>query len=59
MSDGRFAALGGNRSTSAFEALTRNDGVHWQSLSSMHEAREYLACAAVVGSIIVAGGIDH
>jgi hypothetical protein len=62
MSDGRFAVLGGKNlggvATSSCEALAigDNDG-HWEPLLPMHDARAYFACAAVAGSVVVAGGL--
>ena len=66
MSDGRFAVLGGQTlggsPTSSCEALELDgDGeaaAYWVPLPSMHEARCQFACAAVAGSIIVAGGYN-
>jgi hypothetical protein len=61
MSDGRFAVLGGESnsvSTTLCEALTFDDGdAHCEPLSPMHDARQYFACRAVAGCVIVAGGI--
>jgi hypothetical protein len=61
MSDGRFAVLGGRCSngdtTSSCEVLAFSDGVaHWEPLPPMHVSRNYFACGAVAGCIIVAGG---
>jgi hypothetical protein len=59
LSDGRFAVLGGysyGAFTSSCEALTLGDDEHWSPLPPMRESREYFACAAVAGCIIVAGG---
>jgi hypothetical protein len=59
-SDGRFVVLGGLSSSgqalSSCEALAVGDGEHWEHLPPMHDARIGLACAAVAGCIIVAGG---
>jgi hypothetical protein len=60
MSDGRFAVLGGESggvTTSSCEALVVDDGdAQWQSLPPMNDARNYFACGAVAGCVIVAGG---
>ena len=64
LSDGRFAVLGGMsniQSTSSCEALVVGDDAHWAPLAPMHESREYFACAAVAGCVVVApvGMITH
>ena len=64
LSDGRFAVFGGMDTSNATimmssscEALTLDaDGERWDVLPSMHEARCELACAAIGGCVIVAGG---
>ena len=61
MSDGRFAVLGGWRGSgpmSSCEALDlgSDTDAHWVPLPSMHQPRSCFTCAAVAGSIIVAGG---
>jgi hypothetical protein len=61
MSDGGFAVLGGGNldgdGTSSCEALVTSDGTeHWAPLSSMHDSRDFFACEAIAGCIIVAGG---
>jgi hypothetical protein len=62
MSDGRFAVLDGETSSyssSSCEALVVGDDAHWAPLSPMHEPRRYVACAAVAGCVIVAGGVGR
>jgi hypothetical protein len=62
LSDGRFAVLGGYSTgsyTSSCEALTLGDDEHWAPLPRMRESREYFACAAVAGCVIVAGGFPQ
>jgi len=66
LSDGRFAVLGGNEddgnndaSLSSCEALTVGHDEQWELLPPMHEARAFFACAAVAGSIVVAGGFQR
>jgi hypothetical protein len=59
LSDGRFVVLGGEANyeiLSACEALLVGDDERWAMLLPMHEARSEFACAAVAGSIVVAGG---
>jgi hypothetical protein len=62
LSDGRFAVFGGGRGnsytpTSSCEVLTLDGDIErWDPLPPMHEAREYFACAAIGGCVIVAGG---
>jgi hypothetical protein len=65
MSDGRLAVLGGHSNlwphqqvvTSSCEALAiGDDDEHWEPLLPMHDPRDYFACAAVAGCVIVAGG---
>jgi hypothetical protein len=60
MSDGRFAVLGGGGTavgTSSCEALAiGDDDAHWEPLLPMHDARDVVACSAVGGCVIVAGG---
>ena len=59
MSDGRFAVLGGEGvggSLSSCEALVTGDTAQWVSLPPMNDSREFFACAAVAGCVIVAGG---
>ena len=59
LSDGRFTVIGGystGASTSSCDALTLGDDEHWAPLPPMHDSRAFLACAAVAGCIIVAGG---
>ena len=63
MSDGRFAVLGGydinkHHVLSSCEALVLggDDAPRWELMAPMHEPRVDFACAAVAGSIIVAGG---
>jgi hypothetical protein len=63
MSDGRFAVLGGMLSngvpTASCEALVVDDGdTHWEPLPPMHAARDFFACGAVAGCVIVAGGLN-
>jgi hypothetical protein len=66
LSDGRFAVFGG---TTAFaDASTRiaacevlildGEGERWEPLPPMHDARLGMACVAVGGCVIVAGGDD-
>jgi hypothetical protein len=71
MSDGCFAVLGGRvlsatQGTSRYhryvttalcEALTVDGYAHWAPLPPMHDAREWFACGAVAGCVIVAGGV--
>jgi hypothetical protein len=64
LSDGRFAVFGGM--TTDLDASTRTvscevldlvgDEERWYPLPPMHEARAGLACVAVGGCVIVAGG---
>jgi len=59
MSDGRFAALGGNNHNddiSSCKSLMVGEDEHWHSLPPMHHARSNFTCAAVARCIIVAGG---
>jgi hypothetical protein len=60
MSDGRFAVLGGESfnhvPTSSCEALVVDGDAQWEPLPPMHAAREYFACGAVAGCVIVIGG---
>jgi hypothetical protein len=60
LSDGRFAVLGGysvgSGSLSSCEALTIGAAAHWEPLPPMHDYRDCVACAAVAGCVIVAGG---
>jgi hypothetical protein len=59
LSDGRFAVLGGisnSAYTSSCEGLTLGHDEHWSALQPMHDSRGHIACAAVAGCIIVAGG---
>jgi hypothetical protein len=60
MSDGRFAVLVGygmgSGSLSSCEALVMGAAAHWEPLPPMHDAQSGLACAAVAGCVIVAGG---
>jgi hypothetical protein len=62
LSDGRFAVFGGADAngtiSSLCEALTLDiDIASWDALPPMHEPRCPLACAAVGGCVIVAGGV--
>jgi len=62
LSDGRFAVLCGYSTgsyTSSCEALTLGDDEHWAPLPPMRDSREYFACAAVAGYVIVAGGFPQ
>jgi hypothetical protein len=62
MSDGRFAVLGGSGmggTLSSCEALVIGDAEHWEHMPPMHDARGFLACGAITGCVIVAGGTDH
>ena len=62
MSDGRFAVLGGKGiggSLSSCEALVMGAAALWEPLSPMQDSRLCLACAAVAGCVIVAGGISE
>ena len=64
MSDGRFAVLGGydvdpESSCQSFDLGGDDDAPRWEPMPSMHEQRVYSACAAVAGSIIVAGGLGR
>jgi hypothetical protein len=59
MSDGRFAVLGGRRMSapmSSCEALVVDGDAHWNALPPMHDARNFFACGAFPGCVIVAGG---
>jgi hypothetical protein len=62
LSDGRFAAFGGNTSgsgttTASCEVLTLDGDIErWDPLPPMHEARKAFACAAIGGCVVVAGG---
>jgi hypothetical protein len=59
LSDGRFAVLGGfsnDAFTSSCEALTLGGDEHWSPLPPMHDSRAHIACGAVAGCVIVAGG---
>jgi hypothetical protein len=65
MIDGRFAVLGGLsytsgegdvRTTSCEELAIDGGDAHWAFLPPMHDAREFFACGAVAGCVIVAGG---
>ena len=61
-SDGRFAVFGGiidnnHTPTASCEVLTLcGDIERWDPLPPMHEARENVACAAIGGCVVVAGG---
>jgi hypothetical protein len=58
LSDGRFAVFEG-LDTASCEVLTLDgDGTRWDPLLPMHEARHSLACAAIGGCVIVAGGVN-
>jgi hypothetical protein len=63
MSDGRFAVLGGYNSmgisVSSCEALVMGAAAHWEPLEPMHDTRDFFACAAVAGCVIVAGGMGR
>jgi hypothetical protein len=66
MSDGRFACFGtksgffigtGSEDLASCEVLTLDgDAERWDPLPPMREVRHGLACAAIGGSVIVAGG---
>ena len=62
LSDGRFAVFGGKYSTTtasmaACEVLSMNDGdERWEALPPMRDTRYCMACVAVGGCVIVAGG---
>jgi hypothetical protein len=59
VSDGRFAVLGGQSNwapTSSCEALVVDGDAHWEPMPPMHDARNFFACGAVTGCVIVAGG---
>jgi hypothetical protein len=61
LSDGRFAIFGGidnaNTPMASCEVLTLNGDIErWDPLPPMHKARISLACAAIGGCVIVAGG---
>jgi hypothetical protein len=63
LSDGRFAVFGGltdfatNTPTTACEVLSLSGGnERWEPLPPMLEARAGVACAAVGGCVVVAGG---
>jgi hypothetical protein len=64
LSDSRFAVFGGCDTmnhelvTRSCEALTLDgDDERWEPLPQMHDARKGLACAAIGGCVIVAGGV--
>jgi hypothetical protein len=63
LSDGRFTVLGGKDENeeplSSCEVLVVGHDEHWEVLPSMLEARCGLACAAVAGCILVAGGFGR
>jgi hypothetical protein len=62
LSDGRFAAIGGQRNsgfTSSCEALSVVHDGDWDPLPPMHDSRGLFVCAAVAGCVIVAGGYQH
>jgi hypothetical protein len=60
LSDGRFAVFGGLESGGAkrsCEALTLDGDVErWDPLPQMHDPRHGIACVAIGGCVIVAGG---
>jgi hypothetical protein len=63
LSDGRFAVFGGGDNkhalTASCEVLTLDGDIErWDPLPPMHEARRYVACAAIGGCVLVAGGED-
>jgi hypothetical protein len=62
LSDGRFVVFGGSTDnsftpTTSCEVLTLDGDIErWDPLPPMHEARRNVACAAIGGCVIVAGG---
>jgi hypothetical protein len=61
LSDGRFAVLGGRDNSepklASCEVIAVGDvDATWKPMPPMYEARDWFACAAVAGCIIVAGG---
>jgi hypothetical protein len=60
LSDGRFAVFGGEDGNhdrlASCEASNLDGDDRWEPLLPMHEARGGVACAAVGGCVIVAGG---
>ena len=58
LSDGRFAVFGtGTGGVTLCEVLTLDGaGERWERLPQMRDVRHGLACAAIGGCIIVAGG---